>query len=109
MTFRTSFLAVVFVTLLLATVFNAQFGNEGCVIAVEYGFYVSFTRCLVGIVTALVAEKQRLAGKPTACFWRAPAIARLTFVRFFLTVRIFLTKHGGRDDGGRNAVLLVLL
>ena len=40
---------------------NAQLGNVGYVIAVEYGFYVFFALCLLCIVTVLLVEKLRLA------------------------------------------------
>ena len=43
---------------------NAQLGNVGYVIAVEYGFYVFFVLCLLCIVAVLAAERFRSAGKP---------------------------------------------
>lgn len=68
---------------LLAAI-NAQLGNVGYVIAVEYGFYVFFTLCLVCIITALVAEKRRLAGlSTTAVEWAGRG---LFFVGFFGTI-----------------------
>lgn len=50
----------------LLTAINAQLGNVGYVIAVEYGFYVFFALCLVCIVVVLIGERQRLAGRSTA-------------------------------------------
>lgn len=53
----------------------------GQVIAVEHGFHVFFALCLSCIVTALLVERHRLAGKPTAKLERtgrmgaAPAVA----------------------------------
>ncbi len=47
---------------LLAAI-NAALGNVGYVFAIEYGFYVFFFLCLACIVTVLVSEKLRLAGR----------------------------------------------
>jgi branched-chain amino acid transport system substrate-binding protein len=41
---------------------NSQLGNVGYVIAVEYGFYIFFTLCLLCIVAVLAAERLRVAG-----------------------------------------------
>lgn len=49
---------------LLAAI-NGQLGNVGYVIAVEYGFFVFFGLCLTCIVTVLLAERNRLAGRST--------------------------------------------
>ena len=46
---------------------NAQLGNVGYVIAIEYGFYSFFVLCLLSIVSVLAAEHLREAGRlPTA-------------------------------------------
>jgi branched-chain amino acid transport system substrate-binding protein len=45
---------------------NSQLGNVGYVIAVEYGFYVFFTLCLLCIVAVLFAERLRGAGRTSA-------------------------------------------
>jgi len=42
---------------------NAQLGNVGYVIAIEYGFYVFFVLCLLCIVAVLAAERFRVAGR----------------------------------------------
>jgi branched-chain amino acid transport system substrate-binding protein len=42
---------------------NSQLGNVGYVIAVEYGFYIFFTLCLLCIVAVLAAERLRVAGR----------------------------------------------
>ena len=47
---------------LLAAI-NGQLGNVGYVIALEYGFYVYFTLCLLCIVAVLAAERLRGAGR----------------------------------------------
>lgn len=59
---------------------NAQLGNVGYVIAVEYGFYVFFTLCLVSIVTVVVSERQRIAERPTVMVDR---IGRILFLSGF--------------------------
>jgi branched-chain amino acid transport system substrate-binding protein len=59
---------------------NAQLGNVGYVIAVEYGFYVFFALCLVSIVHVLVSEKYRIAGHSTVTVDR---IARALFMLGF--------------------------
>ena len=43
---------------------NSQLGNVGYVIAVEYGFYAFFALCLLCILTVLIAERQRIVGRP---------------------------------------------
>ncbi|MFZ5779579.1 MAG: ABC transporter substrate-binding protein [Pseudomonadota bacterium] len=60
----------------LLSAINAQLGNVGYVIAVEYGFYVFFALCLVCIVVVLTGERLRLAGRPTAMVDR---IGRIVF------------------------------
>ena len=52
-----------FLTVLLSAI-NSQLGNVGYVIAVEYGFYVFFSLCLLCILTVLIAERQRIVGHP---------------------------------------------
>jgi ABC-type branched-subunit amino acid transport system substrate-binding protein len=47
----------------LLSAINAQLGNVGYVIAVEYGFYVFFLLCLLCIVSVLAAERLRAAGR----------------------------------------------
>jgi len=42
---------------------NAQLGNIGYVIAIEYGFYAFFALCLLCIVAVLAAERLRGAGR----------------------------------------------
>jgi branched-chain amino acid transport system substrate-binding protein len=42
---------------------NSQLGNVGYVLAVEYGFHVFFTLCLLCILAALFAERFRVAGR----------------------------------------------
>jgi branched-chain amino acid transport system substrate-binding protein len=60
---------------------NAQLGNVGYVIAVEYGFYVFFALSLVCIVIVLVGERYRLAGRSTVVVdW----IGRTVFAVAFL-------------------------
>jgi branched-chain amino acid transport system substrate-binding protein len=65
----------------LLSAINAQLGNVGYVIAVEYGFYVFFALCLVCIVVVLIGERQRLAGRSTATVDR---IGRAVFAAGFL-------------------------
>jgi branched-chain amino acid transport system substrate-binding protein len=60
---------------------NAQLGNVGYVIAVEYGFYIFFALCLVCIVTVLVGERYRLDGRATVMVDR---IGRSVFLVGFL-------------------------
>jgi branched-chain amino acid transport system substrate-binding protein len=63
---------------------NAQLGNVGYVIAVEYGFYVFFGLCLLCILTVVLAERMRLAGLPE----RATTVercGRYTFLTGLLT------------------------
>ncbi len=50
----------------LLSAINAQLGNVGYVIAVEYGFYVFFALCLVCIIAVLAAERLRGAGRSSA-------------------------------------------
>jgi branched-chain amino acid transport system substrate-binding protein len=50
----------------LLSAINAQLGNVGYVIAVEYGFYVFFMLCLLCIVAVLAAERLRVAGRSTS-------------------------------------------
>ena len=65
---------------------NAQLGNVGYVIAVEYGFYVFFALCLVCIVTVMVGERFRLDGRPVVMVDR---IGRTVFlVGFFATLAV---------------------
>jgi len=45
---------------------NAQLGNVGYVIAVEYGFYIFFALCLLCIVAVLSAERFRVTGRQPA-------------------------------------------
>jgi branched-chain amino acid transport system substrate-binding protein len=52
---------------LLASI-NSQLGNIGYVIALEYGFYVYFTLCLLCIVAVLAAERLRVAGSQPVAF-----------------------------------------
>lgn len=59
-----SITAGLFGAVLLSSI-NAQLGNVGYVIAVEYGFYAFFALCLVCIITALVGEKRRLDDRST--------------------------------------------
>jgi branched-chain amino acid transport system substrate-binding protein len=47
----------------LLTSINAQLGNVGYVIAVEYGFYVFFGLCLLCIIAVLAEERFRAAGR----------------------------------------------
>jgi branched-chain amino acid transport system substrate-binding protein len=47
----------------LLSAINAQLGNVGYIIAIEYGFYVFFTLCLMSIVSVLAAERLREAGR----------------------------------------------
>lgn len=47
----------------LLSAINAQLGNVGYVIAVEYGFYVFFLLCLLCIVSVLAAERLRVSGR----------------------------------------------
>jgi hypothetical protein len=42
---------------------NAQLGNVGYLIAIEYGFYAFFILCLLCIVAVLAAERLRSAGR----------------------------------------------
>jgi len=42
---------------------NAQLGNVGYIIAIEYGFYAFFVLCLLSIVSVLAAEHLRDAGR----------------------------------------------
>lgn len=65
----------------LLSAINTQLGNVGYVIAVEYGFYVFFTLCLVCIVSVLVSERLRVDGRSTvAVDW----IGRVLFMAGFL-------------------------
>jgi hypothetical protein len=41
---------------------NSQLGNVGYVIAIEYGFYICFSRCLLCIVAVLAAEQAARGG-----------------------------------------------
>jgi ABC-type branched-subunit amino acid transport system substrate-binding protein len=50
----------------LLSAINAQLGNVGYVIAVEYGFYVFFALCLLCIVGVLTAERFRVSGQQSA-------------------------------------------
>jgi branched-chain amino acid transport system substrate-binding protein len=52
---------------LLAAI-NSQLGNVGYVIALEYGFYVYFTLCLLCIVGVLAAERLRATGRNAVAF-----------------------------------------
>jgi branched-chain amino acid transport system substrate-binding protein len=52
---------------LLASI-NSQLGNVGYVIALEYGFYVYFTLCLLCIVAVLAAERLRVTGSHPVAF-----------------------------------------
>lgn len=45
---------------------NSQLGNVGYLIAIEYGFYIFFTLCLLCIVAVLAAERLRVAGRQVA-------------------------------------------
>jgi ABC-type branched-subunit amino acid transport system substrate-binding protein len=47
----------------LLSAINAQLGNVGYVIAVEYGFYLFFLLCLLCIVAVLAAERLRASGR----------------------------------------------
>jgi ABC-type branched-subunit amino acid transport system substrate-binding protein len=49
----------------LLTSINAQLGNVGYVMAVEYVFYFFFTLCLLCIVAVLGAERLRVAKRPS--------------------------------------------
>ncbi len=58
---------------------NAQLGNVGYVIAVEYGFYVFFALCLLCIVTVLLVEKLRLAERAADAL-KVERVGRYVFV-----------------------------
>jgi ABC-type branched-subunit amino acid transport system substrate-binding protein len=47
----------------LLSAINAQLGNVGYVIAVEYVFYAFFVLCLTCIIAVLLAERLRVAGR----------------------------------------------
>jgi branched-chain amino acid transport system substrate-binding protein len=49
----------------LLTSINSQLGNVGYIIALEYGFYIYFSLCLLCIVAVLIAERFRAAGRQT--------------------------------------------
>ena len=59
---------------------NAQLGNVGYIMAIEYAFYVFFTLCLLCIVSLLLGERLRLAGRPGVAVDRAAHILFLTLV-----------------------------
>ena len=67
----------------LLSAINAQLGNVGYVIAVEYGFYVFFLLCLLCIVSVLAAERLRVAGR-TAAAGAIEQGSRLLYVLAFL-------------------------
>ena len=63
---------------LLASI-NSQLGNVGYVIAIEYGFYVYFTLCLLCITAVLLAERLRLVGHKVSAE-RVELSARYVFI-----------------------------
>jgi len=71
----------------LLSAINSQLGNVGYVIAVEYGFYVFFALCLLCILTVLVAERQRIVGRPQAALI-VERVGRATFLTIFVVTTI---------------------
>lgn len=69
----------------LLSAINAQLGNVGYVIAVEYGFYVFFALCLLCILTVLVAERQRIVGQPQSAL-AVERAGRYAFLAIFLAI-----------------------
>ncbi|MBF0562592.1 MAG: ABC transporter substrate-binding protein [Alphaproteobacteria bacterium] len=59
---------------------NAQLGNVGYVVAVEYVFYLFFILCLVCLVTVVTAERLRATGNAP----RAAGVERVARWVFFL-------------------------
>jgi ABC-type branched-subunit amino acid transport system substrate-binding protein len=72
---------------LLAAI-NAQLGNVGYVIAVEYGFYAFFLLCLLCIVSVLAAERLRAAGRGPAALVVEQG-SRLLYAMAFLGTAAF--------------------
>jgi hypothetical protein len=66
----------------LLSAINAQLGNVGYVLAVEYVFYIFFALSLLCIVSVLAAEQFRVAGSKTV----AIAAERATRALFLLAM-----------------------
>ncbi len=64
---------------------NAQLGNVGYIMAIEYAFYVFFTLCLLCIVSLLLGERLRLLGRSAVAVDRAAHILFLTLVTVMMT------------------------
>jgi ABC-type branched-subunit amino acid transport system substrate-binding protein len=71
---------------LLAAV-NAQLGNVGYTMAVEYVFYIFFGLCLFSILSVLVAERLRVAGRADIAV-RSEVIARAAYAATVIAVVI---------------------
>jgi ABC-type branched-subunit amino acid transport system substrate-binding protein len=68
----------------LLTSINAQLGGIGYTVAVEYAFYVFFALSTLCIVSVLLAERQRVAGRAVG----AARIDRVTRLVFLLGVAV---------------------
>ncbi len=71
---------------LLAAV-NAQLGNVGYTMAVEYVFYIFFGLCLFSILSVLLAERLRVAGRAAVAV-RSEVIARVVYAATVIAVVI---------------------
>lgn len=71
----------------LLSAINSQLGNVGYVIAVEYGFYVFFSLCLLCILTVLIAERQRIVGRAQSAL-SVERAGRATFLTIFVVTTI---------------------
>lgn len=67
----------------LLSAINAQLGNVGYLITIEYGFYVYFALCLLCIVAVLLAERLRAAGRQILAT-RVEQAGRYLFLTGFL-------------------------
>jgi branched-chain amino acid transport system substrate-binding protein len=73
-------------TVLLSSI-NAQLGNVGYVIAVEYAFYAFFALCLLCILALFLVEKYRLQGSNEAVV-RVERGSRYLFLAGFVAIAL---------------------
>jgi ABC-type branched-subunit amino acid transport system substrate-binding protein len=71
----------------LLTAINAQLGGVGYTVAVEYAFYIFFALSTLCILSVLLAERLRVAGRAGAAAWTEQT-AKLVFLAGVLVVGI---------------------
>ncbi|AFY72807.1 ABC-type branched-chain amino acid transport system, periplasmic component [Synechococcus sp. PCC 7502] len=80
----------------LLTSINNQLSDTGYTVAIEYGFYVFFTLCLLCILVGLVLEKLRSKGHKTAITYLNYTSRILYVVIILVTIFTYAVVYGNR-------------